>query len=108
MFNDLLAMGAGGNNSVHVQRGKPSSATITCGFQPSKVYLSDPKYNTSHKLIRMYDASIEANKYLQSFDGGATWQNDATPFVTITSNGYTLGSSLFALLSNDIVVTAVE
>lgn len=108
MLQRMVTVGGSGDNSVHVQRGKPASNIITCGFQPSKVYLSDPKYNGSNKLIRLYDAAIEENKYLQSFNGSVSWENGATPFVTITSNGYTLGSSLFALLSNDIVVTAVE
>ena len=96
------------DNTVRVFRGKPSSATIFCGFQPSKVYLADATYNTSHKLIRVYDTSIEADKYLQSYDGGITWQNDATGFVTISSNGFTISGTIYSLLSANCVIMACK
>lgn len=108
MWKEMETGASGGDNTVKVFRGLPSSATITCGFQPSKVYLSDSTYNSSHKLIRVYDASIEANKYLQGYDGGATWQNGATGFVTISSNGFTISGDIFSLLSANCVIMAYE
>ena len=96
-----------GVDGVFIQRGKPSSATITCGFQASKIYLSDPNYNTSHLLIRVWDYAIEPDTYVQRYDTGtAIIPNSSAPFITqVTTTGFTLGD-LYSLLSNKVVIMA--
>lgn len=102
---------SGGNSGVYIQRGKPSSNIIQCGFRASKVYLSDPAYNISHRLIRSYDYALYTTQYIQSYDDHLDLLNNSGSSIFIELLGetsVTLESSLVSSLSDNAVIMVCE
>lgn len=102
--------GGSGDRKAYVVQA-PTSNIINCGFQASKVYLSDPNYNTSHSLSVSYDYAIDPSTYVQRYDGNASIISNtgAYPFVTnLGPTSVTLSSVYTAPLSANAVIVVTE
>ena len=102
--------GNSGGGKSYVQYGITSDV-ISCGFQASKVYLSDPNFNTSHLLALTYDYAIDSGNYIQLYDGGLTTisNSGAYPFImALGTTSVTISSSYVALLSPNAVIMVCE
>lgn len=97
---------ANSGGKVYVQHGI-SSNEIICGFRASKVYVSDPNYNTTHKVIQCFDYAISPTTYTQNYDDVASIISNtgAFPFVMLLGDtSVTLNSSFTSLCSANAVV----
>lgn len=104
-----LSGGGGGDRKAYVVQA-PTSNIINCGFQATKVYYSDPNYNTSHKIICIYDTEIDSANYVQRYDSSASIENNtgAYPFVTIGVTSVTIDSAYYNKMSANAVVAVIE
>ena len=126
MFQDMIAMGAGGASQVAygafptlASNPNTTKNEIICGFKPKKLYLHS-RFNGSQQWDEnvFYDEDISPTEYKQ-YEGGTSSaipstpttitipnSNDGNGLKSIDANGFTMGANFISSGSN-IVYMAV-
>lgn len=104
----LRKKGSKGNN-IYTFHGVPSSATISCGFEPDYIIIIDPtSAGGTYKVTTWYDKSYSTSVYQQIYNNVYSSFALNNAFTSIDNTGFTFSAGYLSGISSNALIIAIK